>query len=141
MKISDIIVVWKKYSLKRKKKIFIRKGVVFHKTFFEGNGKFGKYSRITNSFVGKGTYIGIGCDFNSIRIGRFCSIGDFVKVYSGNHPIDFISTHPAFYSSMGIGIVFNEKVDFISPRSIDEQYNVEIGNDVWIGSGVIIQGG
>lgn len=62
-----------------------------------------------------------------VHIGRYCSIGNDVHYFGANHPVDKISTSAYFYNKM-FGL---EVVDV--PRS-----NLNIGNDVWIGHGVLI---
>lgn len=143
MKISDLKDIWTKYKLKKEKKIFIRRGVKFKGSIFEGYGKIGKKSEIRNCFIGLGTYLGKECSLNGVKIGRYCSIGDRVRVHAGDHPLDFISTHPAFYfDSLGISsIYFNRGIYFECIKGLENGYTVEIGNDVWIGSEVSIRGG
>ncbi|SKB07319.1 CatB-related O-acetyltransferase [Aeromicrobium choanae] len=87
--------------------------------------------------IGDYTYIGgrseIRAVLSSITIGRYCSIGRDVKVFSSGqaHRFDGLSTYP-FY---------------VIDREVERRhYNVEttdttIGNDVWIGSNSIIQAG
>ena len=66
------------------------------------------------------------------QIGAFCSIGPNVTVSNGNHPIDIVSTHPAFYLA-GWGITD-------SPQSLKSDKNglISIGHDVWIGMNVTL---
>lgn len=89
-------------KLKYKKlKIELKKGVNFRKTIFEGCGKFGDNSNIRSSFIGFGTYVGKNCDLSYSRIGRFCSIGNDVKIIVGDHPIyNYVSSHPVFHSDI-----------------------------------------
>jgi len=87
--------------------------------------------------IGDYTYIGgrseIRAVLSSITIGRYCSIGRDVKIFSAGqaHRFDGLSTYP-FY---------------VIDREVDRRhYNVEsadtvIGNDVWIGSNATIQAG
>ena len=51
----------------------------------------------------------------------------------GKHPVHFVSTHPAFYSSHKQFITFADKNDYF-----EEYEKVTIGNDVWIGTRVMI---
>lgn len=65
-----------------------------------------------------------------VHIGRYCSIANDVHYFGANHPIDKISTSAYFYNKkFGLDVVD-------VPRS-----NLEIGNDVWIGYGVLITRG
>lgn len=142
MKLKDIFLWMEKQKLK-KKKMFLRKGVKFKNTVFEGCGKIGEGSEIQNSYVDFGSYVGKYCSLNNVRIGKYCSIGYYVKLYSGDHPLTFISTHSAFYSNSleKEGIYFKSDVKLPITKGLENGYNVEIGNDVWIGSGVSILGG
>lgn len=73
-----------------------------------------------------------------LRIGRFCSIGDGIKIFlGGNHPHDCISTYP-------FGHVFEDILGkFESKNSIHgtNNGNVIIGNDVWLANGATIMSG
>ncbi len=61
-------------------------------------------------------------------VGRYCSIAADVHVFNRNHPMNFKSTHAFFFNP----ILKYTKKDLV-------QYTpLEIGNDVWIGYGVII---
>jgi len=60
-----------------------------------------------------------------VKMGKFCSVARDVKVITQNHPLDHISTHPYFYHTSE---EFNQS----------SNVGLVIGNDVWIGHGVII---
>ena len=94
-------------------------------------------SHICASFIGKHTYINKYCliDKNTVSIGRFCSIAYNVKIGLGNHPINWVSTHPFSY---------DKKYKFIKEnRSFAGEVKGKtiIGNDVWIGANAIILAG
>lgn len=87
--------------------------------------------------IGDYTYIGgrseIRAVLSEIVIGRYCSIGRDVKIFSSgqDHRFDGLSTYP-FY--------------VIDPSIDRRYYNVErpdttIGNDVWIGSNASVMAG
>lgn len=61
-------------------------------------------------------------------IGNYTSIANEVRYLNGNHPKNFVSTHPMFYNSK-LGFVKEDKI---------KRHNLSIGNDVWIGYGSII---
>ncbi|HHQ4589725.1 TPA: CatB-related O-acetyltransferase [Aeromonas veronii] len=118
------------YKIKNKTSIFDCKSILFGR------------ANILHSEVGRYTYLAGSGFISHTRIGAFCSIADGVKIGLGSHPIDYISTHPVFYS---IGTIFPyqlvdksilEKVKFS-----DELKPVDIGNDVWIGTNAIILNG
>jgi len=85
--------------------------------------------------LGDLSYVGKRSQVCSTKMGRFCSIGEDVKIGPGLHPVDFVSTHPAFYANNKKSLCFSDKL------LIDEYKAVEIGNDVWIGTNAIILGG
>lgn len=90
--------------------------------------------------IGYGSFIGSDSDINA-NIGRFCSIGTKVRTITGTHPTKlFISTHPAFYSiKKQAGFSYVDKSFFEEDVYVDEDRHVSvIGNDVWIGSNVVI---
>ncbi len=78
-----------------------------------------------------------GCfakDFNSggnVRIGKYCSIGQNVHYLAGNHPTNYLSTSPYFYQKAWGGADVKDIV----------RTDLVIGNDCWIGYGVIITPG
>lgn len=98
---------------------------------------------ITNSIIGDYTYFAGSACVNNTTIGRFCSIADDVKIGLGTHPLDLFSTHPIFYSNKSrLPYVFdNINYAIADKMKITETKPIIIGNDVWIGVGVIILDG
>ncbi|EIV1853686.1 CatB-related O-acetyltransferase [Vibrio vulnificus] len=94
---------------------------------------------IRGTSVGYGTYIGWDSIIRNACIGKYCSIGPNVQVIYGRHPVrEFISTHPAFFSTRKqAGFSFVE-VDLYQENRTVNNKSLFIGNDVWIGSGVNI---
>ena len=111
-------------------------------TTFEGRNAVCKFSRVANSEIGYGTYIGSSCKIIKTSVGRYCSIGSGVKVVFGSHPVDeCVSTHPAFYSKKNItGIYYDAGFLYDEYKYADSKckYYVRIHNDVWIGDDVKI---
>lgn len=95
----------------------------------------GQNVSLVNSTIGDNSYINNDSKILNTTIGKFCSIGPNVKIVLGRHPINYVSTHPAFYSTNKPFKTYSDKTYFI------EYSSVEIGNDVWIGEGVLIPGG
>lgn len=90
--------------------------------------------------IGYGSYIGEGSRLNAV-IGRYCSISSDVKTISGTHPTyGFVSTHPAFFSTnKQAGFTYVSENCFREDIfADDEMHLVIIGNDVWIGSNVLL---
>lgn len=80
-----------------------------------------------------GMYSYGGCFNHSLiakntEIGRYCSFAKGVCVFNGNHPLQFKSTHPFFYSPE-FGYVKEEKIS---------RGKLIVGNDVWVGRNAII---
>lgn len=121
--------------------IIERNAVVYGSCSFEGNNKISPGAHVTFTSMGYASYIGKNSIFSHARIGRFCSIGDEVKLVRATHPIDgFVSTHPAFYSTSTLS-------SFVSEDKYKDIYedetglSVQIGSDVWIGNNVLIRAG
>lgn len=99
-------------------------------TLFYSGLKMGAYSYMRGGTV------------NSLQsIGRFCSIAPNIFIGGGNHPSDFLSTHPFQYGGSGFGY-WSKFKDFdpsglTLPRSVIKDAPI-IGNDVWIGANVTI---
>lgn len=114
-------------------------------TYFEGDNHVGEKSIITNSSIGRFSYLATGCYIDKSMIGRFTSIAPNCKIIYGNHPVStFVSTHPAFYKkSRPAGRCFAKEEKFSEIIYADKKNNwiVVIGNDVWIASDVHILGG
>lgn len=62
------------------------------------------------------------------KIGRYCSFAEGVRIFNGNHPLEFQSMHPFFYNPI-FGYVEKE---------IISRNRLIIGNDVWVGYNAII---
>jgi chloramphenicol O-acetyltransferase type B len=93
-------------------------------------------SNIIDSTIGRFTYIAEQSNLNLVKVGRFCSIGSQIICGNGDHPTDFVSTHPVFFSNLNqCGTSFTEKNLF------EERKEIIIGNDVWIGSRVFVRDG
>lgn len=83
------------------------------------------------------------------RIGRYCSFGENVQIGRQNHPMDWVSTSPAFYLGdrlfdlddgfLGHEGYHNYAFEFDGPPTRVKLTN--IGHDVWIGHGAYIAAG
>ena len=65
---------------------------------------------------------------SGVTIGRYCSIAPSVNIFTRNHPLAALSTHPMMYEPwLGLGPV------------IDLPFgSLEIGDDVWIGHNAVV---
>lgn len=104
---------------------------------FDTHVKLYKHASVTNSNIGKCTYLANHASVNLADVGAFCSIGPQTIVGGlGAHPTSWISTHPSFYSlGQQCGITFSKSNIFY------ENKRTQIGNDVWIGARAIVLDG
>jgi acetyltransferase-like isoleucine patch superfamily enzyme len=127
------------------KKIKISPNVNIAGSKFEGKNVLNANTIFANSVLGICSYIGSDCSFVDTKIGRFCSIGNRVKIVSSVHPSKgYVSTHPSFFSlGNQAGFTFAEFQSFKEIKYLDsnKRLSVIIGNDVWIGDEVMIMGG
>lgn len=91
--------------------------------------------------IGAATYISGPVNLRGIkRIGRFCSLGNNINFGPGNHPVDWLSTNPFQYNA-----IFLDHPEFRNLSRFGKIYSdkseVEIGNDVWVGSNVTVMRG
>ena len=117
----------------------------FFKIFLRGkcvrNSKIHKTSKIYsgsefyNSSIGKHSYIGYDSEVHNCNIGAFCSIANNFVIGGAEHPMYWVSTSPAFQSVKGGSPCRFEKFEVEKPKLS------KIGNDVWIGSRVIVKAG
>jgi acetyltransferase-like isoleucine patch superfamily enzyme len=91
---------------------------------------------LINSSLGRFTYVSDARVVNC-TIGSFSSIGPKVMAGGlGRHPLQYVSTHPVFYSKLAqSGVTFSDRDYF------EELLPVTIGNDVWVGAGAIVLDG
>lgn len=101
-----------------------------------GYNKLAKGSMLNQTELGKFTYVA-GAKIGRAHIGAFCSIGPNVTIGGlGRHPVHWLSTHPAFFSTrMQAGLTF------VQADKFEELKWVEVGSDVWIGANAIILDG
>lgn len=107
------------------------------------NCRFGNYNKLYDHVelidveLGDFTYVGPSSRILISEIGKFTCIGPDVMIGLGKHPSrDFVSVHPAFYSTL-----LQAQVTFVSQTCFEEFENIQIGNDVWIGARAIILDG
>ena len=125
----------------RKKCIVEKDAVVLGKCVFEGKNKLSPGVYVKSVVMGYGSYIGKNSSISHAEIGRFCSIGDEVRLIRAKHPVDrFVSTHPAFYSTSSITcMVSHDK--FEEYEQDKDGLSLIVGSDVWIGANVMIKAG
>ena len=88
-----------------------------------------------DSSIGRHSYIGYNSEIHSCDIGAFCSIANGLIVGGAKHPLNWVSTSPVFYDvGGGTG-------SHLGNHKIESLKRTSIGDDVWIGSRVIIMQG
>lgn len=95
--------------------------------------------------LGLGSYISSFCYING-KIGRFCSIAQNVKVVMGVHPYSYpyVTTSPYFFSNRrqnGDSLYDKSLFEEFRYADSEKKHSVIIGNDCWIGYGVLIISG
>lgn len=91
---------------------------------------------LTDVQVGDYTYIAQNSYISMTSIGKFCSIGPNLLCGWGIHPLNGISTHPMFFSTLRQnGMTLSQEDKF------EERKHITIGNDVFIGANVTILDG
>lgn len=102
----------------------------------EGNNVLFEDCTIGKARLGAYSYLSQNAHLGTIEIGRFCSIGPELKSGFGNHPSNYVSTSPVFYSTrQQCGVTFADRNYF------SEYELTSIGHDVWIGHGVYVKDG
>jgi chloramphenicol O-acetyltransferase type B len=107
-------------------------------------------TRIFHDFsIGAFSYVSGGFLYHT-HIGRYSSLANGLHIGQGNHPLDWLSTHPFQYQS-GIFDVsqsyeysaqYNEdRNDYRCRSFIEKPSKTIIGNDCWISTGVYIRNG
>lgn len=92
-------------------------------------------TKVEYSTLGDLSYLGPNCIVADARIGKFCAIAASVRIGAPNHPMQRPSQHRFTYcTDYYTTSVGRDRAFFESRRTAI----VTIGNDVWIGHGVIV---
>ena len=113
---------------------FISANVEVDKTAYIYRGVKAKHAKI-----GAHSYIAANTDIENAVIGKYCSIADHCRVGMSGHSLSYLSTSP----------IFTQTVNALQERWIEknvfehksEDETAILGNDVWVGSHVLINGG
>ena len=117
--------------LLKKLKPIAQKGSTIHKTAKVCGG-----SQIVDTTMNRYSYCGYDCTIENARIGSFTSIGSFVKIGLAGHPLNWVSTSPAFCYGRG-----SVKKNFAKNAYDSAPQQTIIGNDVWIAENVLVKAG
>lgn len=85
--------------------------------------------------LGDYSYLGPRCIVSDAKIGKFCAIAAEVRIGAPNHPMDRPSMHRFTYCPEYYDPDATRDDRFFAERRQDRAI---IGNDVWIGHGVIV---
>ena len=80
---------------KKTNSVISRKCILNDETILEGHNKIGQVN-ISSCTIGYATYVLSGNLSNGV-VGKFCSIGNNVRIVDATHPIDYVSSFPGFY--------------------------------------------
>lgn len=104
---------------------------------FSEQNRIYRRANLRSTSLGRMTYVAEVSRLGFADIGAFSSIGPNVLLGGlGCHPVDRLSTHPAFYSSR-----LQAGATFSTADVIEELPRVSVGSDVWIGAGSIVLDG
>ena len=105
-----------------------------------GNNLIAPKAYLKSSELGELSYIGRSSYIVSAKIGKYSSVGSFVTCAIGTHPVDYIINHPSFYSK-GDHLPWKSNNQFEFRELLEQDFQIHIGNFVWIGQNVTIVGG
>lgn len=92
-------------------------------------------SSIYFSSFDRHSFCGYDCDLYYAKIGSFTSIANNVVIGGARHPLEWVSTSPAFYK--GRDSIKKKYSEFV----LESPPVTKIGHDVWIGQGATILSG
>jgi len=95
-----------------------------------------RQTTVTDTNIGRYTYVARHAYLNLVTVGSFCSIGPSLLAGIGEHPIDLGTTSPAFYS-----IRRQCGASFARSEHFPERRPIIVGHDVWLGARVFIRDG
>lgn len=98
----------------------------------------GTLNYVFNSSINNYSYTGLLTSIARTDIGSFCSIANKVSIGATKHPMDSVSTHPFTYRTEFGSLLGADK---LSAQDDHESERTELGNDIWVGHGVIIMPG
>lgn len=98
--------------------------------------RIGQKCKVFHSSIGDYSYLGKGSSLVYAKVGKFCSISGNVSVGMGHHTLNHLSTSPIFTEHQnGTGHSWTSQSAKVPYKE------VTVGNDVWIGTRVMIIGG
>ena len=108
----------------------------------DDNAKLEPFTRFSgNHLFTMGAYSYSRSNFVSLIVGRFCSIGRGVKILGPEHPVEWLSTSPVFYTPSLANRYLAGNGNESTQSYSHSPSPVKIGNDVWIGNECILKPG
>lgn len=129
--VSKLVNYWR--NNRNNSSSYVSYGSTIRNCSFDQNVFVGHSCNLNRVNVGKRSYFNRDVKIVNASIGSFCSIGSEVQIGFGEHPVDMVSNHPAFYSNNKAFETFADDMYFNEYPGI-----VTIGHDVWIGSKALI---
>lgn len=127
---------------KKGRRVRLKRGVVLGgRCAFEGYNTVFDGAILIDCELGFASYVGVRCNLNRVKVGKYSCIGPNVIAAVGMHPArQSVSIHPAFFSaSNSIKHSYVEKQLFAEHKNLGGSgASILVGNDVWIGAGVVI---
>jgi acetyltransferase-like isoleucine patch superfamily enzyme len=116
----------------------ISRSAILKNSILEGNNKITAYTKVIDSEIGYGTFVGKNSVIWNCKIGKYCAVR--FETLRGAHSIHTVaSIHPALYSNLNqYGFTYVENSTFEEFKYIEEdgkKWSIVVGNDVWITAG------
>lgn len=92
--------------------------------------------KLFHSSIGDYSYIGPDARLIYAHVGKFCSLAGEGVYGAGSHSLGHVST-----SSLFTARINGTRIKWADNTSFEEYKEISIGNDVWIGTRVLIMGG
>lgn len=103
----------------------------YWKVFFEGKNRVPERCQFLNEdiHIGYATTLGVNNVLSGkVTIKKYCQIGGDVAFHASNHPISYMTNY------------INSNLFNGTLKSNKKEHQIIIGNDVWVGHGVIVLG-
>jgi acetyltransferase-like isoleucine patch superfamily enzyme len=96
--------------------------------------------------IGRFTYFNYDCEISDTDFGRYCSVGQRSIINPGEHPTNWLSTHPFVGDPSGVscGMAGEPAYAAIAGAALSAPRPTErvtIGHDVWLGANTVLLSG
>lgn len=92
-----------------------------------------------SAVIGAHSYIAANTEVENAEIGKYCSIADHCRIGMSGHSLQYMSTSPIFTQTVNALQERWIERNVFEHKSVDER--AYLGNDVWVGSHALINGG